>query len=146
MTSFWVIVETSRTRSTASKVAARSVPPWVIASSPISFSTSCEVRDGSPMTTRGGSPIRITLMASPRRESLTSCDGHGLGLVEPARPARGVTHAQRARRATSTRWTRRPAITTPNDSRNGLAIAETTSRMISVRIASSSHCSIRIRR
>ena len=48
--------------------------------------------------------------------------------------------------STSTRWIRCPAITTPNDSRNGLAIAETTSRMISVRIASRSHCSIRIRR
>ena len=37
-------------------------------------------------------------------------------------------------------------MTAPNDSRNGLAIAETTSRTTSVRIASSSHCSIRSRR
>ena len=48
--------------------------------------------------------------------------------------------------STSTRCVRWPAITAPNDSRNGLAIAETTRRTTSVRIARSSHCSIRIRR
>ena len=48
--------------------------------------------------------------------------------------------------STSTRCVRRPAMTAPNVSRNGLAIAVTTRITTSVRIARSSHCSMRIRR
>src|SRR5271157_100067 len=47
---------------------------------------------------------------------------------------------------TRTRWVRRPAITLPKLSRNGLAIAATMSRMSRVRTARSSHCSMRTRR
>ena len=95
MTSFWLIDETSRTRSTASNVAARSAPPWVIARSPISFSTSFRLGDGIA----DHDPRRLAHQDHADRVApsrfLDQLGRHGLGLVEPARPAGGVTHAQR---------------------------------------------------
>ena len=82
-------------RSTASNVAARSVPPCDSVSSSISFLTSTRLCVGSPMTTRGGSPIRITLMAVAPARVLHHLRRDRLGLIEPARFGRRVAHAQR---------------------------------------------------
>ncbi len=94
-TSFWLIVDASRTRSIASKVAVRSVPPWVIARSAISFCTSPRLCEGAPMTTRGGPAHEdhADLVATPR--PFHQLAGQRLGPVEPAGPGGRVSHAQR---------------------------------------------------
>jgi hypothetical protein len=81
------MVETSSTRSIARKLAVRSVPPCGRAISSISFSTSAWLGEGSPMTTRGGSPMTTTLMASPRRASRTSCEASVLACSKRVVPA-----------------------------------------------------------
>ena len=65
MTSFCAMDDAPSTRSIASKLAARSVPPWGSVTSSISLRTSAWFGDGSPITTRGGSAISTTLMTSP---------------------------------------------------------------------------------
>ena len=66
------------------------------------------------------------LIASPRRESFTSCVATALAWsnrdVPPAFAAMLIEPS-----STITRCVRRPGITLPNDSRNGLAIAATIS-------------------
>ncbi len=113
MTSFWAIDETSSTRSTVSNVAARSMPPSDCDSSPISFSTSPGCCVGSPITTLGGSPIMITLIDVAPARVLDELGRHRLGLVEPARFARRITHRQRAVEHDH-RCVRSPAMTAPN--------------------------------
>ena len=146
-TSFWAIVETSSTRSIASKLAGRSVPPCgSVSSLDLLLRPRSWFGEGSPMTTRAGRPSGHADRVAPPRV-LDELGGQRLGLVEPARPARRVAHAQRA--VEHQHPVRPPAgddRTAPKLSRNGLAIAVTTRRMISVRTASRSHCSIRIRR
>ena len=149
MTSFWAIGEASRTRSMASKLASRSVAPWARVSSWISFWTSARLGEGSPITTRGGEPIKTRLTASPRRESPARRSATVLACskrLEP--PAESTTERPMLsdESRTKTRWVRLPGITLPRPSRNGLAIARTTQITSRQRIAKSSHCSIRIRR
>ena len=81
------------------------------------------------MTTRGGSAISTTLMASPRRASLTSCAASALAWSNRVALGRRVGHAQRAveHEHPVRPLARAGAAIAPRLSRNGLAIAETTS-------------------
>ena len=103
---------------------ARSVPPCGRVISSISLSTSAWFGEGSPMTTLGGSAIRTTLIASPRRASLTSCAASVLACSNRVTsPALYAMLSEPS--STSTRCVRWPARTgsAPMLSRNGLAIA-----------------------
>ena len=148
MTSFRGMVETSRTRSIAPKLATRSVPPWGMAIESISLRTADWLAEGeaSPTTTRGGSAIRTMLNTSPRRVSRTNCAASALARSNRVFSADEYPMLKDPS-STITRCVRCPgSAIAPRLSKNGLAIAETTSKTTRVRIASSNHCSTLTRR
>ena len=147
-TSFWGIVEASSTRSIASKLATRSVPPWGRVISSISLSTSAWFGEGSPIDDPGrvGHQDDADRVAPAR--VLDELRGERLGLLEPGHVGRRVGHAQRAvEHEHPVRPPARPAPAARRGSRGTAWPSPATTQDDDQRPdASRSHCSIRIRR